>query len=521
MTTTDTPLSIDAVTFKDNANRALEATPASSLVITSETAASFSGNGSNGVTLDTGSLARNLTLNNPGIVYIIGGNVTVPQGMTLTIDPGQVIKFTGGAQLTVAGTLNATGTAAGPIIFTSVEDNSVGGDTSNNPDSTPGPGNWNGIQFTSTSTASVMNHVEVRYGGNAGIDDIACIEIDGVQLTMTDSIERDGGHAGLYSLPGSNVTLACNLFVDNSFNGVQLEAGSTDTLVNDTIDGNGKYGLVLDSPTATLVNDLITNSGGAGVIETGPTNLTMSYNDLYNPGEPNYSGLTDPTGTDGNISADPRYFNAADLQFELIPGSPAEGAGTSHVSPGVPAPATDILGNPPFKDPNITGRGDGSGYDMGAIWPQQVATSDVDLATTAVSGPATGLEGQSVTVNWTVESVGAGTATGSWHDAVYLSASPVFTPDAILLGEVEHTGDLGPGQSYNASGTFTLPGVVPGNDYYIVAQQFVQRGLRGDRAGQQRHGFSDPRGHEPAGALRWERRRAASSRPAVPASCTS
>jgi hypothetical protein len=99
---------------------------------------------------------------------------------------------------------------------------------------------------------------------------------------------------------------------------------------------------------------------------------------------------------------------------------------------------------------------------------QAVATSNVDLAASAVSGPATGLEGQSVTVSWTVSSVGAGTATGSWHDAVYLSASPVLTPDAILLGEVQHTGDLGPGQGCSASGTFTLPGVAPGNYYFLV-----------------------------------------------------
>ena len=71
-------------------------------------------------------------------------------------------------------------------------------------------------------------------------------------------------------------------------------------------------------------------------------------------------------------------------------------------------------------------------------------------------------------VNWTVQDVGSDPATGSWHDAVYLSASPVFTPDAILLGEVQHAGDLGPGASYTASGTFTLPGVTPGNDYFLV-----------------------------------------------------
>ncbi len=310
-----------------------------------------------------------------------------------------------------------------------------------------------------------MDYVEVRYGGNAGIDGIGCIEIDGVQLTMTNSIERDGGHAGLYSLPGSNVKLTCDLFVGNSGNGVQLEAGSTDTLINNTIDGNAKFGVVLDSPTATLVNNLITNNGGAGVDQTGPTSLTMSYNDVYNPaaGTNDYIGLTDPTGTNGNLSADPKYFNEPSGQYELHPGSPAEDAGT-----GVGAPTTDFLGNPRFQDPNITGRGDGSGVDIGAIWVEQTATSNIDLATTVVAGPATGLEDQQATVNWTVQSVGTGTATGSWHDAIYLSASPVFTPDAILLGEVQHTGDLGPGQSYNASRTFTLPGVTPGNYYFLV-----------------------------------------------------
>src|SRR4029077_17680292 len=115
-------------------------------------------------------------------------------------------------------------------------------------------------------------------------------------------------------------------------------------------------------------------------------------------------------------------------QFTLHPGSPVEDAGTI-----TGAPAKDFLGNSRFKDPNITGRGDGSGFDMGAFEVQQVAASNVDLAASAVSGPATGIEDQSVTVNWNVQSVGTGTASGSWYDAVYLSASQTFTPDAILL----------------------------------------------------------------------------------------
>jgi CARDB/Right handed beta helix region len=432
----------------------------------------FTKNKLNGVSVEGGSLpAGTTTWNVPGVVFWLNANVTVPKGSTLVIDPGLVLKFGGlfsSAQLVVQGTLQAQGTAAQPIIFTSKNDESAGGDTNNagSTGSPPGPGNWNGIQFASTSTANVLDHVEVRYAGQVGIDNLGAIETDGVPLTMTNSIERDGDHVGLIALTGSAVTLTSDMFVQN-LTGLQFEAGSTDTVVNNTIDGNSIFGVILDSPTATLVNNLITNSGNTGVYQRGQTNLTMNFNDVFNPvaTNGNYSGLTAPSG---NLSVDPKYFNAAEGQYELHPGSPVEDAGTSVVSPGVPAPATDILGDPRFKDPNLPGRGDGSGYDMGAIEVQQVATSNVDLATTTVSGPATGIEGQSVTVDWTVQNVGAGTAPGSWHDAVYLSATAVFTPDAILLGEVQHTGDLGPGQSYNASGTFTLPGVVPGNDYFLV-----------------------------------------------------
>ena len=265
---------------------------------------------------------------------------------------------------------------------------------------------------------------------------------------------RDGGHVGLEARAGSNVTLQSDVFAQN-LTGLQLEAGSTDTVVNNTIDNNSVYGVILDSPNATLVNDLITNSGQAGVIRAAAqAGLTMSYCDGFRRlSGTNYNGLNDPTGTGGNPLRQSQVFQRGQRErMALDPGSPVEGAGTSVVAAGVAAPATDVLGNPPFKDPSLTGRGDGSGYDMGAYWLQQVATSNIDLATTAVSGPTTGLEGQSVTVNWTVESVGAAAATGSWHDAVYLSASPILTPDAILLGMVQHTGDLGPGQSYNGSG---------------------------------------------------------------------
>ncbi|HUP79453.1 MAG TPA: S8 family serine peptidase, partial [Pirellula sp.] len=88
----------------------------------------------------------------------------------LTIDPGVVVKL-GGARIEVqlGAQLIAEGTAADPVIFTTLTNDSYGGsgsfDTKNDLNATtPAPGQWGGLFFGATSQGS-LDHVLINYAG--------------------------------------------------------------------------------------------------------------------------------------------------------------------------------------------------------------------------------------------------------------------------------------------------------------------------------------------------------------------
>ena len=100
-------------------------------------------------------LSANATWTMAGSPYVIYGGCTVvrvPSNVTLTIDPGVVVKFMpnvwcfGGVPptiLSINGNLSVNGTEDNPVIFTSIRDDSVGGDTNGDATSTlPKPGDW-------------------------------------------------------------------------------------------------------------------------------------------------------------------------------------------------------------------------------------------------------------------------------------------------------------------------------------------------------------------------------------------
>lgn len=109
-----------------------------------------------------------------GSPYVV--DVTeVSAGVTLTLLPGTVVKFEDDGRLVVAGQILALGTPDDRVVFTSIRDDSVMGDTNGDGNATaPARGVWSEIMVSggSGTPVSVFDYVDVRYGGN---DLEACI----------------------------------------------------------------------------------------------------------------------------------------------------------------------------------------------------------------------------------------------------------------------------------------------------------------------------------------------------------
>jgi hypothetical protein len=129
--------------------------------------------------------------------YVMTGNVTIPSGVTLTIQPGVVVQGNSNLRsLTVNGSLSAEGNADNPITFTSTSDSA--------------PAQWLGITFPSGSSgSSSLKFVNVRYGGGgAGPDSTGQVTVNGGTVTIEDSNISNSAVSGLAMNGGSSGTAA-------------------------------------------------------------------------------------------------------------------------------------------------------------------------------------------------------------------------------------------------------------------------------------------------------------------------
>lgn len=101
------------------------------------------------------------------VTYLLLDNVTVPEGISLEIEAGVVIKSLQHRRITVSGTLEARGSETEKIVFTSWKDDNFGNPNDTNKDgnqTVPVVGDWYGFYFTdSADDASIFDHVIIQF----------------------------------------------------------------------------------------------------------------------------------------------------------------------------------------------------------------------------------------------------------------------------------------------------------------------------------------------------------------------
>jgi hypothetical protein len=188
-------------------------------------------------------LASNAT-NGDG-VFAVAGTVVVGAADSLVLGAGVRFKFTGNFVVNVDGVLTANGTSAAPVVFTSIHDDTVGGDTNKNgAASAAGAGQWFRLDFAPTSDASSLTHVVVRCAGSAGN---AALDLDAANVALTS--------VSTALLGGPCLHLSANSFptvVGCAFNGGTKAVSAAPIAALAAFSGNTAAGnSVYDAPEAT------------------------------------------------------------------------------------------------------------------------------------------------------------------------------------------------------------------------------------------------------------------------------
>jgi hypothetical protein len=182
-----------------------------------------------------------------------------------------------------------------------------------------------------------------------------------------------GQGGGIHMVNDSDALIVQNLITGNQANeggGIFWAGASGSILVNNTIAdnnatsfGSGIFAEGSDAQTK-LTNNIIVAKPGQAALHcggvSGQNQAIIRFNNIFSAGGMAYGGTcSDRTGTDGNISADPRFTNPTQGDYHLQQGSPSIDSGDNQ-TPNLPD--TDLDGHPRILD----GHGNGTEVvDMG------------------------------------------------------------------------------------------------------------------------------------------------------------
>lgn len=235
-------------------------------ISTNSTLANVTLNSNIAVTV-SGNVSGNWTNTN---TYIVNGDITIPLGETLTIEPGTKIKFNGYYSLIVNGTLNAVGSESNYINFTS---NST----------SPTNIDWNQILINSSSTASQLKYCIVEYGKKDNDDNIGIVHVLG-ELNIENCIIQYSQETGISSRGNTKTINILNNKISNCSYGIAIDLGKSANIIGNKIFNINLIGMRIGTnSTSTIVqSNQISNCGFYGIQSW--SDIVINNNILYNIG---------------------------------------------------------------------------------------------------------------------------------------------------------------------------------------------------------------------------------------------
>lgn len=303
----------------------------------------------------------------------VGGswwNNSAAEVTSVTIEPGAVIKSRDGSNLYLYGTVDARGTADRPIVITSVDDDSVGGDTRRDGDARlPVSGDLRNVTVT---RADSVENLHVRY--TSGIVSIGEQPSAGRNLDVSNLWVESGDPESITSyvyLYGATVH-AENVVVREVRGGLRVSASGPSSVTNATLAG-GRVGVGLSGAATLELHNSILVGQSEAAIQAGAVRVSMGHNVVWSPTLLGNGMPTNQNDLGGNQVVDPELVGVEVGLLEPLPGSPVVDAADSPE-----APAADILGRPRVDAPAPnTGIADSEGRyaDIGAFELQEEGTS--------------------------------------------------------------------------------------------------------------------------------------------------
>ena len=242
--------------------------------------------------------------------YIVTGDITVPNSLSLVIVAGVEVRFDGFYKFVANGCLSAIGTDNNKILFTSNQPN-------------PNPGDWYNIQLNVSCT---LQYCIIEYAGQPDppTNEVA-VHVNG-NCNIYDNILRYNAVSGIGMWMWDGLANICHNIIYENYTDFYIGAGiytqwSSANIENNTIANNNFGGILLQGSGdyLTVINNIIVNNDGNGIQcdqISGRPLLMMDYNDVWGNNQ-NYQNIN---AGEHSISDDPLFLGGNDYHLtELSP----------------------------------------------------------------------------------------------------------------------------------------------------------------------------------------------------------